>query len=395
VVSDSTLPRIPLARFGHVADDHGVALGGIGSDIYPASAPDEFWMVTDRGPNGQIKVDGTARRTFPVPDFDPTILRVRAANHSLTVLQTIPITTSAGRPVTGLSNTAGRDETPYDLSASRQLPFNQSGLDTEGLVRTPTGEFWVSEEYSPSLLHLSASGTVLARYVPAGVSLPLAGYPVLPTLPGILAHRQSNRGCESLAISPDGRTLYAALQSPLALPSAKDGETSRAVRLLAFDTGSGRPIAEYVYPFDEVTGFDPEADGDQSEMKISAMSWYGPETLVVDERTDDVAKLYLVRLGGATNLLGGPFDDPAHNPALEQAGPGAFVPLTKTSLVDLTAAVPSLSKKIEGLAVLGPKTIAVANDNDFGMTDGKDAFGDDGRLHDSGTTSRLLVLRLP
>lgn len=395
VLSDSTLPRIPLGQFGRVADDHGVALGGIGSDIYPADAPDEFWMITDRGPNGQIKVDGEKRRTFPVPDFDPSILRVRAANHTLTVLRSIPITTPDGRPVTGLSNTTGHDETPYDLTAATQLPYNQSGLDTEGLVHTANGEFWVSEEYSPSLLHLSATGTVLARYVPAGLSLPDAGYPVLPTLPGVLAHRQINRGFESLAISPDGRTLYTALQSPLALPNAEAGGSSLVVRLLAFDIGSGRPTGEYLYPLETVTGFDPGADGDQSEMKISAMAWYGPDQLVVDERTDAVARLYLVRLRGATNLLGGPFDDPAHRPALEQAGPSAVTPLEKTPLVDLTEAVPSLPKKIEGVAVLGPKTIAVANDNDFGMTDGKHAFGPDGRQHDSGVPSRLIVLRLP
>jgi hypothetical protein len=37
----------------------------------------------------------------------------------------------------------------------------------------------------------------------------------------------------------------------------------------------------------------------------------------------------------------------------------------------------------------------VANDNDFGMTEGPGAFGPDGRLRDSGVPSRLLVLRLP
>jgi hypothetical protein len=405
VLSDSTLPRIPLGQAGPVGtvgqagpvgtDDHGVALGGIGSDIYPADAPDEFWMITDRGPNGQIKVDGTKRRTFPVPDFDPSILLVRADGRTLTVIRSIPITTPGGRGVTGLSNTPGHDETPYDLTATGQLPFNQSGLDTEGLVHTSDGGFWVSEEYSPSLLHLSATGTVLARYVPAGMSLPDAGYPVLPALPGILAHRQINRGFESLAISPDGRTLYAALQSPLGLPDPDAGGRSLAVRLIAFDIGSGRPTGEYVYPLEAVTGFDPGADGDQSEMKISAMAWYGPDELVVDERTDAVAKLYRVHLRGATNLLGGPFDDPAHRPALEQAGPGTVTPLAKTLLVDLTKSVRSLPKKIEGLAVLGPRTIAVANDNDFGMTDGAGAFGPDGRLRDSGVPSRLLLLRLP
>ena len=32
-----------------------------------------------------------------------------------------------------------------------------------------------------------------------------------------------------------------------------------------------------------VTGFDPGAEGDQSEIKISALAWYGPDQLLVDE----------------------------------------------------------------------------------------------------------------
>ena len=70
-------------------------------------------------------------------------------------------------------------------------------------------------------------------------------------------------------------------------------------------------------------------------------------------------------------------------------------PLAKALLVDLTASVPDPPKKVEGIAVRDQHTIAVANDNDFGMTDGSEAFGPDGRLRDSGARSRLLVLRLP
>jgi hypothetical protein len=293
---------------------HGIALGGVGSDLFPADAPDEYWMVTDRGPNGQVKLKGPNRRTFPVPQFDPLILRVRAqAGAPLTILQVIPVTTTDGSPVSGLPNDAARDETPYDWTANTELPLNPSGLDTEGLVRTPNGEFWLAEEYSPSLLHVSATGTVLGRLVPQGLALPGAGYPVTDSLPAVFADRQGNRGFESLALGPDGTTLYTAVQSPLADPDAKSGKTSRAVRVLAVDTASGRPTAEYVYPLEDVAGFDPGAEGDQSQMKVSAMAWSGDQ-LVVDERTDAITKLYLVRLPGTTNILGGELDDPAHAP---------------------------------------------------------------------------------
>jgi hypothetical protein len=51
---------------GSVANDRKVLLGSVGSDLWRGAndAPGEFWMVTDRGPNGQIRVDGRNRRTF-------------------------------------------------------------------------------------------------------------------------------------------------------------------------------------------------------------------------------------------------------------------------------------------------------------------------------------------
>ncbi|MBA2324254.1 MAG: esterase-like activity of phytase family protein [Pseudonocardiales bacterium] len=400
VVSDATLPRIPLADFQHRAlpadgalDDHGIVLGGIGSDIYPAQAPDEYWMVTDRGPNGKAKTSGGKVRTFPVPGFDPSILRVKVAGNRLDVQQTIPITTTAGRPVTGLSNSA-TDEPPYDLRGQQPLPLNPAGLDTEGMVRAPNGDFWLSEEYSPSIVHVSPTGTVLARYVPQGTALPDPGYPVFATLPAILAKRKLNRGLESMAISPDGGTLYTTLQSPLAWPDEGAGDVSLALRLFAVNAQTGQAGAEYVYPLEEARTFDPATRGDQAEMKVSALAWYGPGQLLVEERTDDVAKLYVARIDPARNILGGPFDDVAHSPSLEQAGPTAVTALTKTPLVDLTGLVSGLPKKIEGIAVRDQKTIAIANDNDFAMPTKGVSFGPDDRLCDSGDASRLLVLHL-
>lgn len=123
VTRTATLGDIPLGAFsnallpGTVDDDRGVDLGGIGSDIYPAGRKGEFWTVTDRGPNGQIKVDGKKRRTFPVPGFDPAIVKIRVSGDAVKVLNAIPITTSSGKPVTGLPNQAGRDEAPYSYDA--------------------------------------------------------------------------------------------------------------------------------------------------------------------------------------------------------------------------------------------------------------------------------------
>lgn len=401
VVSDSTLPPIRLGDLNKrefpasgPIEDHGITLGGVGSDIYPAQAPDEYWLITDRGPNGQVKGSDGKVRTFPVPTFDPALLRVKLTGTAVNVEQVVPITTTDGRPVTGVSNLDGHDEAPYDLRGDQKIAYNQAGVDPEGMVRAPNGDFWVSEEYGPSVLHISPTGTVLARYVPEGIALPQAGYPVFPTLPAILAKRQGNRGFESLAITPDGGTLYAMLQSPLALPDETEGGKSRAVRLLAISSQTGKPTGEYVYPLDDVNQFDPSAKGDESEMKISGMAWYAPDQLLVDERTDEVAKLYVIRIDPAANILGGPFDDAGHTPPLEQSDLATLKPLAKTLLVDLTGVIQGLPKKIEGVAVRDPKTLVVANDNDFGMVDGVKAFNAAGGQCSSGIASRVIVLHL-
>lgn len=127
VVGTAVLDEIPLAKFSNslipnsVANDRGVHLG-IGSDMFPADRKGEFWALTDRGPNGQIKVDGVKRRTFAVPEFNPAIVRVRVAGERVSVLRAIPITTASGKPVTGLPNQAARDEAPYNFNATTPWP---------------------------------------------------------------------------------------------------------------------------------------------------------------------------------------------------------------------------------------------------------------------------------
>ncbi|MEV0372885.1 esterase-like activity of phytase family protein [Streptomyces sp. NPDC050636] len=412
VTGSAQLPAIPLGEFsnamlpGSVGNDRGVKLGGIGSDIFPAGRPGEFWTVTDRGPNGRITVDGTKRRTFPVPGFDPAIVKIRVAGDHITVLDSLPITTRSGKPVTGLPNQPGRDEAPYTYDAGRPLSYDPDGLDTEGIVRATDGSFWLADEYGPSLVHVSASGRVLARYVPKGLRLTGTGYPVVESLPGLLLQRKTNRGFEGLALLPDG-DLVAAVQSPLSNPDTAAGEASRNARLLRFSPAKGAATAEYAYRFDPVGEVDPGED-DTSELKISSVVAVGRDRLLVEERTDKAARLLveertdkaarlqLVELAGRSDILGSRWDDPATSPSLEQSGGRAPV-LPKRLAVDLNE-IKGIPEKIEGIAVSGPRTrtpaLTLINDNDFGMTDGPDAFDDQGRLVDSGVPTTVTTVRL-
>ncbi|MEI5100680.1 esterase-like activity of phytase family protein [Streptomyces sp. PmtG] len=401
VVSQATLGDIPLGAFsnrllpGTVRDDRGVDLGGIGSDIYPAGRKGDFWTVTDRGPNGQIKVDGTKRRTFPVPGFDPAIVKIRVSGRSVKVMDALAITTRSGKPVTGLPNQKTRDEAPYSYDASKALSYNPNGLDTEGIVRAKDGSFWLVDEYGPSLVHVSARGKVIKRYVPKGLKLRGADYPVVEALPGVLLHRKVNRGFEGLAQLPGG-DLVMAVQSPLSLPDTAAGEGSRTARLLRFSPAKQAVTAEYAYRFDPVGVVDPGED-DTSELKISSVVAVSRDRLLVEERTDKAARLQLVRLDRRANILGKRWDDPATRPSLEQLDDPAAkgVPVLRKRLVVDLGAVKGVPGKIEGVARVDHRTLALINDNDFGMTDGPEAFDKDGRLVDSGVETSVTYVRLP
>ena len=402
IVAAFTLPKLSLAEFqnrvlpGSLAHDRGIALGSIGSDLWRgASDPKaEFWMVTDRGPNGQLKIGGDKRRTFPLPDFAPMIVRTRAVSGArgkeLAVVEALPLTGTSGRSISGLPNHADRDEPGFDATGQTSAPINPSGVDTECLVRTSQGEFWLAEEYRPSLLRVDRKGRVLKRYIPGGQNLAGADYPVMDVLPEVYGRRQYNRGFEGLALSADASTLYLALQSPLAAPDKRTAKSSRNTRILAFDIAKERPIAEYVYRFDTADAFEPGAVPD--DMKLGAVAMLGPQKLLVLERTDRSAKIYRVELKTATDILPTKWHDRRDGSTLEELSDPAAEDihvLTKTLIVDLTR-ISGVPGKLEGLAVLNRTTIGVTNDNDFDLGN-LDAAGNN---VGHGTPSQLVGIRL-
>jgi hypothetical protein len=192
---------------------------------------------------------------------------------------------------------------------------------------------------------------------------------------GNTAGKRSNRGFEGLAISPDGRTAYAMLQSAMLDEGGGNGVVNRIV---AFDTRTARPIAQYAY----------RMDGSSQGRGISALVAINATDFLVLERnnrglgvdaelTPPNKKVFRISLAGATDVS---------KIDLATAPAGSYTEVTKTATpwLDLAApstlAHPSLSslggvspEKWEGLTI-GPRLadgsylVLAGTDNDYSVT---------------------------
>lgn len=400
-------------------------LGGF-SDLYPKGASGkEYWTVTDRGPNLDGGVDGTpcerGTKVYPVPTFAPEIVRIGVKDDALKVKERIPLSFATGPAVGTSVRPAPKNERSLD-ERCQWLGTTPRGVDSEGLVVDPRdGSFWIADEYLPSILHVRRDGRVRTRIVPAGTegSAQGAGALVVGGFPETVGvNFRPNRGFEGVAISPDGRTLYTALQSPMdyrpagTAPPGPNPRNSLALRVFRLDItnpSAPRVTGQWIYPLDKGAGNAPLAD------KVSALVWLGPDLVAVEERDDPAndpndnpqnttnTRLYAANLAAVPpippdSVWNEPYSwnratGPTGGRSLEQwyvPGQGAGAPesLPKPVPKCLWADVAALLRaagftdpnepsragngKIEGVAYTprrgaNPALLAVLNDNDFGL----------------------------
>ncbi len=101
---------------------------------------------------------------------------------------------------------------PIVHESGRKRLLTGADFDIESVVRVPDGTFWIGEEFGPFLLHVDATGKVLARPVP----FPGGKSPDNPTLGAReAANVPRSRGFEAMAGSRDGRRLYPIVEGAL------------------------------------------------------------------------------------------------------------------------------------------------------------------------------------
>lgn len=325
---------------------------GIGSGAFHRSNDpvDIFYTVTDRGPNidcgDSSKVLGISHcskgKIFPIPNFSPTIYRLKLSKDnksSAKILDKIPLKTQSGKLASGISNP--NTEKAYDINKNL-LKDDVNGFDTEALVVTQAGEFYLADEYGPSIIYADQNGVIKNRFVPNGVKSELNGadYTITENLPAELRNRQLNRGFEALALSKDEKTLFFMLQSPY------DPE-KRTVTLYSMDIQSQTINGQWLYELDTPNTFikdNAKKARIQNDVKISEIATIGDNELIVLERISKTTKFYKIKLEPSTT--------------------------EKTINKELIVNTDDLDKfptKIEGLAIISPQEWILVNDNDFGI----------------------------
>ncbi|TAD85111.1 MAG: T9SS C-terminal target domain-containing protein [Bacteroidetes bacterium] len=384
-----------LPVLGNTAAGQPVSLGGFSGLFFEGYGPNgvmKFATHTDRGPNGEPTGD---RRPFMLPNFAPEIVRfeVNPMTNAVTITQRLQLKSSPGNLLTGLPNTAiagatansaYQDEVPVDLF-NNVLPLDSLGADLEGVVVAADGTFWMVDEYRPAIYRFDANGVMMKRYVPQGTAA-AAGKPAgtfgTEALPAVLAQRRQNRGFEAVAMM--GSKVYAFVQSPLRNPVSTTNGTlnaSKNIRIVELDTLT-ETTRQFVYIMDN-----PDLAGATNSRadKIGDAVAIGNGQILVVERDDDAIdsdnldkiekKIYRFNFGGATDissmsgliaLPGGGSKSVDQMTAAEMASVN-IVPIQKFLHVDLALAGYNTVEKVEGLALLDQNTLAVINDNDFGV----------------------------
>ena len=349
----------------------------------------EFYCLTDRGPNGdgpRVPSSEGGRdldsKLFPAPGFTPSVGIMRLSNEGAHLVARMPILTAAGTPASGLPIPSGAQgnssEAPlFDTlrhDTDGKAMFHADGIDTEAIAFDPARKsLWITDEYGPFLIRLDAdSCQEQERYAPG------AG------LPSVLALRRANRGMEGMTLDPTSGHIHAFLQSPLSDGNALYAETgkeesierfARFLRWVEFDPDSGQSLRMLAYPLDG----SPYAKGRTGNIKLGDLAALGDGKFVLIEQGEGadgamVNLLMLVDTGCASNLLHDQWN-PATSDLERSSMAGVpvrgadwsqVVPLKKTVLLNLNS-IGWVAEKAEGLALVDERTLAVTNDNDFGL----------------------------
>lgn len=376
----------------------GDILGGIGSGLAFAGG-NTFLALPDRGPNATAYNPAVDDTVSYIARFQTLSLDLQSASGGalpFTLTPAVTATTLLSSPTplvygsgAGLGNRAdgsplgsgapalnatngtqyftGRSDN-FDPSRGSLNP-NNARLDPESIRVSNDGKsVFVSDEYGPYVYQFDrASGVRIKSFeLPSNLNATVLSSngdtEISRNAIGLIA----NKGIEGLALTPDGKTLVAALQANL------EQDKSGNLRLVTIDVATGA-TKEFAYQLTTGSGVSEIVALNNHEFLVDERDGNGLGGGAGAKGTAKVKQLFRIDVDGATDISA-----VAGLPTSKL--PPGVVGVSKTLVVDLVSLLKAngidaqhIPSKIEGLAfgadgmVNGvlTHTLYVANDNDF------------------------------
>ncbi|MBU2650946.1 MAG: esterase-like activity of phytase family protein [Bacteroidetes bacterium] len=394
-----------------------IYLGGF-SGLYfdPVQSSENEWVfyaIPDRGPNSDAVAKANVvpapfqnLSPFKLPEYQARIVKLTLDKTSGTVTLNendfiFLFRQDGTTPISGRGNVEGFDEVPvayvdeifypnHDYHDTvndvyyHALPYDFFGGDFEGIFRDNDRNFWMCDEYRPAIYKFNENGILIERFVPQGTGA-LGGQPAgtfgAETLPEVYKKRWTNRGFEAIAFDPDQEIIYAFIQSPMYNPNSSTKNKSDVLRILGIDM-QGNPVSEHVYLLERNrnSGY---ALGRTD--KIGDAVYAGNGRFYVFERDSSIPGeedgkkyVFMIDLNGATDILGTALSNKMTSSGLndltlemytaDNLDTAGIQPVYKIKMLNLPSIGYMPSDKAEGLTLLPDGSLAVLNDNDFGIS---------------------------
>lgn len=305
-----------------------------------------FYSITDRGPNAFLKE--LSKLIAFHPTFSPKIIEITVDGKQAHVSHFLNIKKN-GKEITGLpmQTTTIKTETLWNENLNQiSAPH---GMDTESIALLPNGDFVVGEEYLPSIAIIDKeTGNIKTRFIP-GDGLPKA-----------LEHRQLNCGFEAVAVTPNGK-IYALLQNTMDV-NGKTKDNASFIRMVELDPDT-KTNKMFAYPIHK----DPFLN--LGNIKIGDLAAIDNHQFLLVEQgptKEGYANLiYHIDIKDADDI-----SNIEEQTLLESVSKSSLsrINMVKKSFILNPRAHGWESLKLEGLTILDNRTLALINDNDFGLT---------------------------
>lgn len=354
---------------------------GVGSGLSFAGSNNgvsTFYAITDRGPNADSPtlLDGTSTKVFPAPSFAPTLVKLTIDQNGIRIADKKELVSSNGIKITGLPLPKGSIGSTSEVALNEKLVriagtgTDINGLDTEAVAIDPDGKhIWTCDEYGPFIAKVDiATGKIVKKFAPES------------GLPALIAKRQANRGCEGLAYDTDSKKLYAMVQSTLDISK----NTALFTRLVEFDPITEKTTKTIAYPINPADWEEAKA----GKAKLGDLTSLGNGRFVTIEQGTFADgkihnKLYVFDINNTTDITAvksGSDELEKVKTQADLAKLGVITARKESVLADLKD-YGWLMEKAEGLTLIDNSTLALSNDNDFGLK--VEATDQDGKTVDA------------